>query len=269
MKKNRFKSDLDGLLLALQFFTIVPVSKQISVDHACLKRTIQYYPLIGAAYGTALAFLVSFFQMYMPFSDAAVAFLLLTIPVVLTGGLHLDGWMDCSDAYFSYRDRKKRLEIMKDPRVGSFAVLSLLFLLAWRYLFIFESIAGFRDADYFFIMLIPFLSRLVMGSVFIFGTPAKDEGLAAYFKAALEKKDSLFYAVYVIVLAIFAVLIFPETLTVLFLFILAALLSGIVVHRFVQHQFGGTTGDTLGATIEGVETWLWMILWLLHVFVTG
>ena len=49
--------------------------------------------------------------------------------IVLTGGLHLDGWADTGDAFFSYRDREKRLEILEDPRLGAFGTMALVFLI--------------------------------------------------------------------------------------------------------------------------------------------
>ena len=53
---------------------------------------------------------------WTPFSPLAAAFFVWLALIVLTGGIHLDGWMDASDAFFSYRDKQKRLEIMKDPQ---------------------------------------------------------------------------------------------------------------------------------------------------------
>ena len=90
------------------------------------------------------------------FSPLAVAFVVWLSLIILTGGLHLDGWMDASDAFFSYRDKQRRLEIMKDPRIGAFGVLSVIVLLSARFLFIYEIILQAVEATYFFLFLIPF-----------------------------------------------------------------------------------------------------------------
>jgi adenosylcobinamide-GDP ribazoletransferase len=259
------KAAWNGWLLALQFFTVMPIKKQIPMHEIVLKRSLQLYPLVGAAFGLIIACLAWLLQAHTPVSTAVTAFLLLTLSVIFTGGLHLDGWMDCSDAYFSYRDRKKRLEIMKDPRVGSFAVLSVLFLLGWRYLLIFETIGRLSGSALLLIAVIPFLSRVVMGSVFIFGKPAKSDGLAAFFKKGLAKTDVWIYVVYVAIWFALA-----SSFAVLdFILLLAALAVVWLCARWIRRQFGGLTGDTLGATLEGAETWLWLILWLLLAFGTA
>ena len=82
---------------------------------------------------------------------------------MITGGIHLDGWMDSSDAFFSYRDIAKRLEIMKDPRMGAFGVLSVIVILSARFLFVYEIVVMAVDVSYIFIVLIPFIGKMVMG----------------------------------------------------------------------------------------------------------
>ncbi|TCP31257.1 cobalamin-5'-phosphate synthase [Scopulibacillus darangshiensis] len=266
---RKLRESVDGLLLALQFFTIFPVSKDIDLDNGRLRWCIRVYPLIGLGFGLILALVLWLMQGYTPFSSQIMALIILTLSIALTGGLHIDGWMDCSDAYFSFRDRNKRLEIMKDPHVGAFAVLSLLFMLAWRFLLIGETIYDVKLTDLALIILIPFLSRTVMGYVMIFTEPAKKNGLASFFKKAISARDSFFYLGYAIVLFILAMLCSQHLVFQVVVLMAAAVIFGLAAHRFISKQFGGITGDTLGATVEGGETWLWMILWLLHVFVTA
>ena len=56
----------------------------------------------------------------------AVGALILLIPILVTGGFHLDGYMDVKDALSSFADREKKLEILKDPNVGSFAIIGII-----------------------------------------------------------------------------------------------------------------------------------------------
>ena len=74
----------------------------------------------------------------LAFKDVALTLL----PYLLTGGIHLDGYMDCCDAIFSRRPLEKKREILKDSHVGSFAVIALamLFLL---------SFAAFASKDFY------------------------------------------------------------------------------------------------------------------------
>ncbi|RBW70406.1 adenosylcobinamide-GDP ribazoletransferase [Bacillus taeanensis] len=259
----------ESFLIALQFFTIIPVNKNIDLTEGNLKRSILYYPIIGLLFGIFISIIYYSLYFFTPFSSLTIAAVLVTVSIFLTGGLHLDGWIDCSDAYFSYRDKEKRLEIMKDPRVGAFGVLSLLFLLGWRFLFIYEITASYRWELLIIIPFIPMLSRIGMGMMFMRGKLAKNEGLAHYFQRALKPKDIVWYSVYILPLFVFP--FYENNNLFLFLILLynGALLFEKISHFFINKQFGGITGDTLGAAVEGCESWLWMILWLLHYFGTG
>lgn len=266
--KRRWKEMLDGFLLAWQFYTTVPVKKQIDVNARRLKFAFYTLPLIGICIGFVNASIVMVNDRYLHIPDTILAFMVLIVPVLITGGLHLDGWMDMSDALFSYRDKQKRLEIMSDPHTGSFAVLSVILLLAWRYVLIFETLKSNTFTIYLLIVSIYFFARISMCYVFIQGKLAKQEGLAAFFKQGISRSDFKFFLfisfVFILVIscidrisAIYAVFIFIFSLIVAMLFL-----------RMLNKQFGGVTGDTLGAVLEGSETGLWLIVWLLHSFAT-
>lgn len=266
--KRRWKEMFDGFLLALQFYTTVPVKKQIAVDARRLKFAFYTLPFIGIGIGLVNASIITVSETCVQLPAAILALLVLNVPILITGGLHLDGWMDMSDALFSYRDKQKRLEIMSDPRTGSFAVLSVILLLAWRYVFIFETLQSSAMTTFLLIVSIYFFARISMGYVFIQGKLAKQEGLAAFFKQGISRSDFKFFLfisfVFILVIscidrisAIYAVFIFIFSLIVAMLFL-----------RMLNKQFGGVTGDTLGAVLEGSETGLWLIVWLLHSFAT-
>src|SRR3954451_7183319 len=120
------KKLLKGLLIDLQFFTAIPVPIELPMDKPYLKKAVQAFPLLGLVQGVIYASLVYVLMEFTPFSNLAVAFLLWLTTILLTGGIHLDGWMDASDGYFSYKDQEKRLEIIKDPRTGAFGVISVI-----------------------------------------------------------------------------------------------------------------------------------------------
>ena len=118
------KKLLKGLLIDIQFFTAIPVPLEIPMDKPHLKKAVQAFPLLGLIQGVIYTSLVYVLLEFTPFSNLAVAFMLWLTTILLTGGIHLDGWMDASDGFFSYKDQEKRLEIMKDPRTGAFGVIS-------------------------------------------------------------------------------------------------------------------------------------------------
>src|SRR5699024_12456489 len=91
--------------------------------------------------------------------------------------------IDASDAFFSYRDVKKRLQIMEDPRVGAFGVLGLLFLLSFKFLFIFEIVANYQSYFFIYVVFISFFSRMITGLGLILIQPAKKSGLCYLFNS--------------------------------------------------------------------------------------
>lgn len=260
------KAGIDGFCIALQFFTIFPIRKQFPLDKPRLKKAIQLYPLIGLFIGIVTVSLIFGLSALPMIPHSIKALFILSVSIVLTGGLHLDGWMDASDAFFSYRDKEKRLEIMDDPRTGSFAVLSVLFLLGWRYVLIFETLKIASLTTLVLVVFLYYFSRLAMSYVFIFAKPAKQEGIAAFFKKGLERKDVLFHIVSLAVLFLIVVAIDGKAFVSVGILFMVSMLFAIWSKAFLEKQFGGISGDTLGATLEGGETVLWLVVWLLHLF---
>ncbi len=260
---------LKGFLINLQFFTTIPISLELPMDKAYLEKTIKTFPLLGLFQGGIYAFILYAIIQWTPFSTLTAAFAVWLVGIILTGGIHLDGWMDTSDAFFSYRDKEKRLEIMSDPRTGAFGVISVIVLLSARFLFIYEIIERISPFSYLFIVLLPFFSKMVMGVLLLRVDAAKREGLGSLFKQAANGKTLLVYPVYLFVLFSVSAVFFPKTLWGN----VALLLVSVLVLTFLQKKiitwFGGMTGDVLGASVEGTEVLLWMTLWLLHYFAMG
>jgi adenosylcobinamide-GDP ribazoletransferase len=256
---------LKGFLLDLQFFTAIPIRFELPMDKSHLKSAVQAFPLVGLLQGGIYASLFYVLTEYTPFSTLAVAFFLWLMSILLTGGIHLDGWMDASDAYFSYGDQPKRLEIMKDPRTGAFGVISVIVLLSCRFLFIYEITENVQVISYWMIVAIPFLSKSVLGVLLLTVKSAKNEGLGALFQSAATIGVLWIYPIYFSV--ILGLMTFVDNgFILLSILSVMACASLLVCRRKAVSWFGGITGDVLGAAVEGTELLLWMTLWLLHYF---
>ncbi|WP_026575286.1 adenosylcobinamide-GDP ribazoletransferase [Bacillus sp. UNC438CL73TsuS30] len=256
---------LTGFFIGLQFFTAVPIPRELPMDSKYLGKAVQAFPLLGLFQGIIYAVLLYLLIEFTPFSHLAVAFFLWLVTILLTGGIHLDGWIDASDAYFSYGSKEKRLEIMKDPRTGAFGVLSVIVLLSCRLFFIFEITETTQLLTYILIAAIPFFSKSVMGVLLVKVPPAKKEGLAAMFQQAVSPKLVSIYPVFIILFAALVVVLNEKMIGVVILF-LAAVGCYLLCRRNALNWFGGITGDVLGASVEGTEVLLWMTLWLSHYF---
>ncbi|MGQ9768558.1 MAG: adenosylcobinamide-GDP ribazoletransferase, partial [Anaerolineae bacterium] len=112
---------MNDLLRAVGLLTVLPVRVPAD-DAAAPGRAMAFYPLVGALIGGLLgaaAWLLgrAGLAKAAPLLPAA---LILAAWAGFTGALHLDGWADCCDALFVPVSRERRLEIMKDPRLGGF-----------------------------------------------------------------------------------------------------------------------------------------------------
>lgn len=258
-----------GLWISLQFFTSLPINKQIPMNRDNIDKCIKSIPLLGLFQGVLYSLLLYFLIEWTPFSYVAIAFLVWLFTIILTGGIHLDGWMDTSDAFFSYQNKEKRLEIMNDPRTGAFGVLSVIVLLSSRFLFLYEITSSLQMLSFMTIICIPFLSKVVIGSILLTVPAAKEEGLAHFFKQAAKQHTWIIYLMYVLIFIGFSIFLYRHSMIPLFILVLAAFLCFLFIRRKAVKWFGGITGDVLGATGEGTENFLWMTLWLLHYFVMG
>ncbi|MED3552455.1 adenosylcobinamide-GDP ribazoletransferase [Cytobacillus praedii] len=260
---------LKGLLINFQFFTSIPIPIELPMDKDHLEKAIKTFPLLGLIQGGIYAFLFYAVIHWTPFSVLTAALVLWLAGIIITGGIHLDGWMDASDAFFSYRDREKRLEIMKDPRTGAFGVLSIIVLLSTKFFFIYEISQKVQPATFFFIAIIPFFSKMVMGVLLLKVKAAKKEGLGTLFKNASNKRTLFIYPIYVILLFAAAAMLFNQIIVGIIVFMIVSILVLLILTKKVISWFGGMTGDVLGASVEGMELVLWMTLWLFHYFAMG
>ena len=112
-------------------------------------------PLVGLEIGL-IWWICSRLCLYFGLHQLIVGLVLCTVPFFATGFLHLDGFMDVTDAVKSCRDLARRREILKDSHVGSFAVIGLCMLMLAQFA-VFASIPGGKKCG--ILLLIPAVSR--------------------------------------------------------------------------------------------------------------
>src|SRR5690606_3382161 len=240
-----------------QFLTRIPLPIESQWTKQTSRWAIRSYPLVGVGLGAILMLVLLLLQPYLPV--LFMTLLILSLWVYLTGGLHLDGWTDVADAMGSNAPLEKKWEIMKDPHVGSFGLISLLFLLAWKAFFIYSLIeTDILLSSFLFILA---FSRLGAVGLMIFLPTAKQHGLAWEWKKNVNRFDFLSALIPVGILLYF----FPEC----FIFVPAYIVFMIVFGAWIKHTFKGTNGDLLGTAIEGGELWGLAITWMYISFVMG
>lgn len=243
--------------LALMFLTRLPAPRLPAVSDLHQQRVMYFFPLVGLLLGGLLGGLA----WLLPTGPVALnAALLVTVWVFITGGLHIDGLADAADAWLGgLGDRDRSLAIMKDPRAGSAAVMTVACLLlvkvtALAHLWLWSSTGTLLVC----VLLVPVIGRCVPALLF-FTTPyARAEGLASPMVVATNARWQWGWAL-VCLVAVAACLMALVGLTSLWLWgVLGVQL--LLLRRLMLVRLGGVTGDTVGAAVELTEMFALVML---------
>lgn len=117
-------SVIKSLVIAFSMYSKIPMP-HLELEEKDMRYVMGFFPLVGAVTGLIMYGLYKISgYLYVPY--ISVSLILMILPVVITGGIHLDGYMDTCDARNSYGDVEKKLGILKDSHIGAFAVIRLL-----------------------------------------------------------------------------------------------------------------------------------------------
>jgi len=223
-------------ITAWQFLTRIRLSNNPEISGERLAGAYVYFPLVGLIIGALLALLGwGAAQLFQPLT---VVILVVTGEIIITGGLHLDGFMDTCDGLFSGRERERILEIMKDSRVGSMGVLGCLVLTALKIGFL-NELAG-TAAFLPVLAAMPVISRWTMVLAMVRYPYARAQGLGGLFRSGVKKQVVYGVSLYSAVLAL---AILPGYLWAVLLLTIPLILW---TAGLINEVLGGHTGDTYG-----------------------
>jgi adenosylcobinamide-GDP ribazoletransferase len=228
--------------IALQFLSSLPVRLPGMPEPAQMGRSLLWYPAVGALFGLlllALAWVLGAAPMMLQ------AALLLAAWVVLSGGLHLDGLADSADAWLGgFGDRQRTLEIMKDPRSGPIAVVTLVLVLLLKFC---ALLALLESGQLLALLLAPLLGRAAMLGLFLTTPYVRAGGLGQALADHLPCATGR-----TVLLACAAACVLLAGWTAVGVLLLLALVF-FCMRGLMLRRLGGTTGDTAGALLEVLE----------------
>lgn len=245
---------LSGFCVAFSMYSLIPMP-QLTWDQKTMRYALCFLPLVGVLIG-GCEYLWFLFCTHVEASPLFYSVGAALLPVLISGGIHLDGLTDTSDALGSHSEPERRLEIMKDPHVGAFGVLGMVtFLMCETALF-----AQLYDTPkHLFLALCGFtLARIVGGRAIVSLPCAKNTGLAYIFAENSEKertKRAMLFELF----AAFLVLIVISRSIWAGIGIVCVLLWCVGHARLCQKRFGGITGDLAGFLISTTELLLLLI----------
>lgn len=273
--------------IALQFLTRLKIVNQTEWSVEDFGKSVVAFPYVGLIIGLILALLYGILSPFIPL--VPLMLILVIAEFLITGGLHADGLMDTSDGLFSGRERDRKLEIMKDSRIGSFGVVAFVFvtLLKWQLLTAIPTAEFIPMA----LIMMPLMSRWSLVLSIRSYPYAREQGMGAAF-ANLAPKHVITYntlstffmpivilligvILYTLLYGVYSIFSIADVGYVVGLGVLVYATLGIfqinivsmiityiinrILNNYIVKQLGGTTGDTYGFVVEVTEVLLLLI----------
>jgi adenosylcobinamide-GDP ribazoletransferase len=227
------------LLTAFNLMTTLPLPASKDWQTGDSGRASVWYPFVGFIIGGLTWLMWTGTTRLFPASVAGI--LTLVVWVTLTGGLHLDGLADCCDGLLASTTVERRLEIMKDPRLGAFGGIGLVLTLLLKA----AALSSLTTQSALGILLAASLARWCILPAGLLPL-ARPSGMGADFKAGFR---NWFIAAGAIIPLALSIALGTRGLVSL----VAGLIAAVLVLRLAQSRINGVTGDVFGMTVEVVE----------------
>lgn len=232
---------MKSLICALSFLTPIPVSTA-KLEKSEFLKSLAWFSFVGVLQGMLVC--AVFYGWTSVLGGLIVPVITVAFWVLVTSGMHLDGLADCFDGFFALATREKRLEIMKDPRVGTFGSLGLIFAILIKVslvgLLVYENVWSLTPV--FLAMIFARSSALVL----VFFKNARSQGLGF----GMSSSKPFIPFVINIIIPVALCLYFGLTASIAFA---AAFAASLLAGLLALSKISGVTGDVFGMAIEFSE----------------
>ena len=233
---------LRDLTLAVQFMTRLPTPPVRDFREDDVGRSAPWFPFVGLVVGVTIAVPAHLLED----RPQLAAIVVVAVWTWITGALHLDGLGDVADALgASHRDPSRYAEVLKDPHVGSFGVVTLIIQLMAKFALVSELCQ--HDITWVLVLVPPWARWCGIAVMRL--TPSLQPGLGERFAGHVTLAH---VGAWLVALAVASVWVAPTLLVAPLLVVLASV--------YWRRAIGGVSGDGLGATIELSETALLIAL---------
>ena len=230
---------IKSFFIAVSIYSKIPVP-QFEWKEEDMEYIFCFFPLIGGLIGVCIYFWNYLCGIYN-IGILCRTLMDMVIPLLITGGFHVDGFMDTMDAIHSYSSKERKLEILKDSHIGAFAVIGLI-------TYGLVLLAAFSEIETDALLKIVcsgfFMSRCFCAISAVSFTPAKKDGILYLFANSSRKKivKTSLYLQSAACIGFMLFCSFPAGLIVA-----AAAVSALIYYFYrSRKEFGGITGDTSG-----------------------
>ena len=243
---------LETVIVAFSMFSALPMPT-LHWDGRNTRYALCAFPLIGVAIGLC-SWAWNALSLALAFPSVLRGAGLCLLPVLITGGIHLDGYADTTDALSSHAGMDRRQEILKDPHLGAFAAIRLCSFFVASFA-LWTALPAFHPAA---AIGLYGLSRCLSGIALTTFPLREGSGLARTFAENADRKT-----VRIILLVLSLVFSALLCLSDAWLSLPAAALVFLRYRRMCEKDFGGLSGDLAGWFVQTVELWMLtlLVLW--------
>ncbi len=240
---KHIKDFFEQFIILIQFMTRIPVLLKVDYSEKKLGKSVKYFSLVGLIIGLILYFTNLLIDIYLKnffYNKAIIAIFLIIVEILVVGIIHIDGLADTFDGLFSYADKDRILEIMKDSRIGTNGTVVLILYFITKTILISEVIS----INPKYLIIFPIIARLSTSTNAGLSNYAKKSGMSN----SIIDENGIFEVIFALILTNFLVFfivgINGTVITfIAFLFIIFFMIN-------VRKKIGGITGDTMGASLE-------------------
>ena len=237
---------LNSLIIAMAMYSKIPMP-MADWNEKNMKYAMCFFPVVGVVTGGAVYLAGRGLLQFTSCGQVLFAVVMTLIPVLITGGIHLDGFADTVDALSSYGDREKKLEILKDPHTGAFAIIGLCcYFLCCAGVWSEVTMKQLPVIACIFVF-----SRAMSGISVVSFQAAKNSGLLRTFQDSAQKRRVR------VVLILWAVMAAGVMIKLSVSMGIATCVTGIITflyyYWFSKKKFGGITGDLAGYFLQVCE----------------
>lgn len=230
---------LKSILISFSIYSKIPVP-QFPWEEKDMKYILCFFPWIGIIIGL-LVYGWSYLCFRYQIGTLCYALIATSIPLMVSGGFHTDGFMDTMDAFHSYQPKERKLEILKDSHIGAFSVI----MFALYYLIYVGAVSEVQSLRYCAIYCCSFLiARTLSGIGVVTFRSAKQDGLLYTFASGAHK-TIVKVTLYLQLIAGIAFMLWIAWVPA-FMALAAGFLTFVYYRVKSFRELGGITGDTAG-----------------------
>ena len=257
------KNIFEQLIILTKFMTRIPIPIKVDYDPKKLGKSIKFFPFVGLIIGFILYY-TSIILVKFSKNNLINALIVIVIELMVVGIIHIDGLCDTFDGLFSYREKEKMLEIMKDSRLGSNGALALILYFLIKFVLLYSLLMEDQGETVFAVLTYPVVARLCsviscasapyargsgMGKTFVDNTKTSGVVIATLI-TVVYSGAILFYMMGSQFNYFLPLDLFMKSFGVNLLIIVILGLFAFSFSKLIERKIGGITGDTLGALLE-------------------